>query len=332
MSKKFLITGAAGFIASHFIEHILKLTDHTIVGLDRLDETSTLARIGDTDAFKQNRDRFKFVWHDLKAPINEFTSKEIGEDIDVILHLAASTHVDRSISDPMAFIYDNVVGTGHLLEFARKYHSSARFLYGSSDEVFGPAEKGTAFKEWDRYKSSNPYSAAKAGGEELVYAYHNTYKLDTLVTHCVNVLGERQAIEKYLPLIIRKIILGEEILIHANEDCTIPTSRFYIHARNVAAAMLHILEYGLTGEKYNIGGQEEIDSLDLAQRVAVILNKPLKHKIVNSVSNRPGHDSRYALDCSRLFDELKFSYPKTFSESLHKTVLWYYNNPKWLGI
>ena len=183
MTKRVLITGAAGFIGSHFVEHALKTTDWDVIALDRLDETSALSRIGETDALKQHRDRFHFVWHDLRASINSIVDSEIGP-VDIIMHLAASTHVDRSISDPSMFIMDNVVGTHNILEFARRRNTEQEilFYYQSTDEVFGAADPtASGFHEWDRFKASNPYSATKAAGK-------NSRMLSTTRTDCIRSL------------------------------------------------------------------------------------------------------------------------------------------------
>jgi dTDP-glucose 4,6-dehydratase len=341
IAMRVLITGAAGFIGSHIVEGALKKTDWHIVALDRLDETSTLDRIGYTDAYKLNRSRFTYVWHDLRAPINDYVANVInghGDGVDVILHLAASTHVDRSIADPSAFVADNVVGTMHALDFARRmtHRESAwkpRFVYFSTDEVFGPAAPGQAFGEWDRYKASNPYAASKAAGEELTLSYVNTYGLQAFVTHTINAFGERQHYEKFLPMLVRKILLEDKVLIHADPGKTIPASRFWIHARNIFAALRFLLEHGgQPGEKYNIGSKDEVDCLSMAKRIAGILGRELDYELVDSVTNRPGHDMRYALDCTRLYDEMGFVAPVPFSSSLERCVRWMAANPRWLGL
>lgn len=315
-----LITGLAGFIAHHIVEDILKNTDWEIVGLDRLDISGNLNRLTDIEIWPIEKHRVTFVWHDLKAAINEHISHEIG-DVDIILHIAASTHVDRSIENPMEFVMDNVVGTTNLLEYARKLPNLKNFLYFSTDEIFGPAPKGVKHKEWDRYNSGNPYAASKAGGEEMCLAFANTFKLPVLITHTMNVFGERQHHEKFIPMTIRKVLKGEKVIIHANKDKTKAGSRFYIHARNVAAAMRFVLEKGKIGEKYNIVGEKEVDNLELAQFIAKVLGKSLKYKMVDFHSSRPGHDLRYALDGTRL-KKMGWKLPKSFKDSLEKTILW----------
>lgn len=325
-----LITGIAGFIGHHIAEHLLKNTSWDLVGLDRLDSTSTLHRLLDIECWEEEKHRVSFVFHDLKAEVNDLVAKQIGH-VDIVLHLAASTHVDRSITDPRSFVLDNTLGTCNLLEWSRRRDPNPLFLQFSTDEVFGPAPEGTEYEEWDRYKSGNPYAASKAGAEELCVAYENTYGIPMIVTHCMNVIGERQHQEKFVPMVVRKVLRGELVTVHADKTCTKPGSRFYIHARNVAAAVLYLLERfpSAKGEKFNIVGELELDNLQLAEKIAAILEKPLRHELVDFHSSRPGHDLRYALDGFKLAS-LGFVYPKTFEESLRKTVLWYRDNPLWL--
>ena len=240
--KNVLITGGAGFIAHHLIYYLLNNTDWNIVSLDRLDYSGNLNRL-DSILSKLNaeqKSRIKVVFHDLKSEINPWIKKELG-DIDIILHLAAGSHVDRSIDFPMEFVLDNVVGTANILDYARYIHDRnglERIIYFSTDEIFGPAPKGIDYKENDRYNSTNPYSATKAGGEELAVAYENTYGLPVYVTHTMNVFGERQHPEKFIPMCIKKIRDGETVTIHSDQTKKIPGSRHYIHAEDVSDACL----------------------------------------------------------------------------------------------
>lgn len=323
-----LITGGAGFIGSHFCEHILLNTDWHIVSLDRLDTSGNLNRLSDLSIWQKESKRVSIIFHDLKAEVNRQLSKQIGT-VHVILHLAASSHVDRSIDDPLSFVMDNVVGTAHILEFARRLDSLHSFIYFGTDEVFGPAPPGVLYKEWDRYKSGNPYSATKAGAEELCVAYENTYKMPIIMSHCMNVIGERQDGEKMVPSTIRKVLSGETVIIHADPTCTIPGSRFYIHARNVADATLFLLDNSIVGEKYNIVGEREVNNLELAQKIADILEEPLHYQLVNFHSSRPGHDLRYALSGEKMA-EMGWKPPVTFEQSLEKTVRWIVKHPAWL--
>lgn len=326
-----LITGGAGFIGHHVVEFFLRETIAELVLLDRLDLSGNLNRVSDViDNLydKSQRSRLKWVYHDFKAEISEVVARKIGR-VDIILHIGASTHVDRSIVDPLSFVYDNVVGTAHMLEFMRKYAHNARMIYFSTDEVFGPAPDGILYSEWDRYNSGNPYSATKAGGEELCLAYANTYGLDIRISHCMNVFGERQHREKFIPLVIWSVLNGKLISIHANKDKTRAGSRFYIHARNVAHAVNFILHSGRARDKYNIVGSVEVDNLTLAQKIAAVVGKPLKYELVDFHSSRPGHDLRYGLDGTKLA-KMGWQPPVDFDESLRRTVQWTLAHEEWL--
>ena len=322
-----MLTGGAGFIGHHVVEGILKKTDWDIVILDRLDISGNLERLSDIEIWEREKGRVKFVWWDLKSEINPHVRKEIGK-VDYIWHLAASSHVDRSIVDPMSFVMDNVVGTTNLLLFAKDVQPE-KFIYFSTDEVFGPMENGTPFKEWDRYKSSNPYAASKAGGEEMAYSFFNTYKLPIIITHTMNVFGERQHPEKFIPLCISKVLNGEIIPIHADKTKIISGSRFWIHARNVFEALLFVNEKGVAGEKYNIVGEKEVSNLEMAKFIADVLGKELKYEMMDFHSSRPGHDLRYGLNGEKL-EKMGLEYPKTFNDSLKKVILWSLENKKWL--
>jgi len=313
---RILITGGSGFIGHHVVEHF---SNHDITILDRLDTSGNQNRLDDIDF------RGRFIFHDLKAEINEHLAKQIGPQ-DVIIHIAAGTHVDRSITNPMSFVMDNVVGTCNLLEYARKY-GCEKFVYFSTDEVFGPAPVGYEFKEWDRYKSSNPYSASKAGAEELCIAYHNTYSTPVIITHCMNVFGERQHPEKFIPIVIRKILAGERIQIHGNG--VFASSRYYIHAENVARAVDFLLSEGQVGEKYNIVGEREVPNDELVEMVSKIMEMPADYEIVDCDEQRPGHDMRYALDGTRL-QEMGFEHTIPLQEGLEQTIRFSLAYPQWL--
>ncbi len=338
INKTLLLTGGCGFVGSHIVEGVLKDTDWNIVIIDRLDVSGSLERLRDMDIWEKEKHRVKFIWWDLKAPINQITANQIGQ-VDYIWHLAASSHVDRSIEDPLSFVMDNVVGTCNILTYARTIKDLQLFIYFSTDEVFGPAPEGVNYKEWDRYKSGNPYAASKAGAEELCIAFENTYKLPIIVTHCMNIVGERQHPEKFIPMCIRKILKNETIQIHSNKDKTKSGTRFYIHARNVCKALLFLTRNHSSGNKYNIVGEKEVSNLELAKFIynTIVENdgeggRPaFNYEMVDFHSSRPGHDLRYSLDGTKL-KSLGFEYPLNFEQSLTKTIKWYLKHQRWLNL
>ena len=341
MSKKILITGGAGFIAHHLIDKILSTTDWEIITLDRLDFSGNLNRLHEVvSSYPINEQkRVRVIHHDLKAELNPEIIATIGK-IDLISHLAAGSHVDRSIAYPLEFVMDNVVGTAHILDYARKLNNLERFAYFSTDEVFGPAPLGINYKENDRYNSTNPYSASKAGAEELVVAYENTYGLPALITHTMNVFGERQNPEKFIPMVIKKVRDGDIVTIHSNPQKTIAGSRHYIHAEDVANALMFLFNYNLeslkpdlTGikcQKFNIVGKDEIDNLSLAKFIAEVQNKNLNYEMVDFHSQRPGHDLRYSLDGTKM---KKMGWePDSAYNRLEAVVSWSLKNDRWLSI
>lgn len=337
--KKYLITGGCGFIGSHIVEHLLKTSDCKVSIIDKLTYSSSgLDRLRDIKCFDDGR--VTVYAADFTKPLSDGVRSEIGE-VDYILHLGAETHVDNSIEHPEVFVQSNVVGTLNLLQYARTLKTLKRFLYFSTDEVFGPAPPGVAYKEWDRYNSGNPYAATKAGAEELVLAFSNTYGLPVVITHTMNVFGERQHPEKFIPNTIKKLLNYEPIIIHANKEKTQAGVRSYIHARNVAAAVDYILLHidGLKAAKFNIVGEKEIDNLSLAQFIwkqlmgvgAIDPKREARYELVDFHSSRPGHDLRYALDGTKM-KELGWTLPVDFDNSLKKTIHWSLANKKWLGL
>lgn len=343
MSKTVLITGGAGFIAHHVIDKILRDTDWKIICLDRLDISGNLNRLADMlmahNPMTTSR-RMRIVFHDLKAEINSQIVHDIGP-VDIILHLAAGSHVDRSIQYPMEFVQDNVIGTVNMLDYARKnLPDLERFVYFSTDEIYGIAPPGVSYKEYDRYNSTNPYSASKAAAEEFCVAYENTYKMPIVVTHTMNVFGERQHPEKFIPATIQKVRDGETVIIHADPTRTVAGSRMYIHARDVAEGLMFILglpkDYRHTGDyghahcpKFNLVGTEEIDNLTLAQMIAQAVGKELKYEMTDFHTSRPGHDMRYALDGGLLRD-LGWEPKIKLSERIKEVVQWTLRNERWL--
>lgn len=340
--KTVLVTGGAGFIAHHVVSYLLEKTDWSIICLDRLDLSGNLNRLYDIlqTTTTERRSRVKIVWHDLKAEISQLTSKMIGSEVNYVLHLAAGSHVDRSIEFPMEFVMDNVVGTGNLLQWSRTLPNLERFIYFSTDEIFGPAPTGVSYGEYDRYNSTNPYSASKAGGEELAVAFRNTYNMPIIVTHTMNVFGERQHPEKFIPLCIRRVANGEKISIHANAEKTKAGSRHYIHALDVADGLYFLLmqpDSALVGDgvvkcpKYNLVGPEEWDNFELARFIAELERKPLNCELVDFHSSRPGHDLRYALSGARL-KTLGWEPREKMSVRLKQVVEWFLSHPEWLKV
>jgi len=343
--KKVLITGGAGFIAHHLIYHILKTTNWEIISLDRLDYSGNLNRLDNilSSLTEKDRARVKIVFHDLKSELNPWIRKEIGE-VNIILHLAAGSHVDRSIEFPIEFVMDNVLGTANILEYARhinsKNDSLEKFVYFSTDEVFGPAPVGINYKENDRYNSTNPYSATKAGGEELAVAYENTYNLPLIITHTMNVFGERQHPEKFIPMCIKKIRDGETVTIHSDKTKKIPGSRHYIHAEDVSEAILFLLNSKIKPEddwggakcpKFNIVGAEELTNLELAEIIAKSQNKKLNYAMVDFHSSRPGHDLRYSLSGKKM-KELGWIPKIKIHTRIKQVVEWSLNNSSWIEL
>ena len=337
--KKILVTGGCGFLGVHFLEHVFKETNWEVVSLDRLDTSGNLNRMSEMlEGHDDWKTRLKVVFHDLKAEISDQVAARIGGGFDYIVHIAAGSHVDRSIEDPTLFFQDNCMGTVSLLNYVRnkQYNAlapSGRFLYFGTDEVYGPAGANQNFKEWDRMNPNNPYAAAKAAAEMATLAYANTYSIPSIITNTMNIYGERQLPEKFIPLVIKKSLSGERIDIHANADLTQPGQRHYIHARNVSAAVVWILDNGkslnreATEGRYNIVGEKELDNLELAKMIHGYVKKynpdipDLNANLVNFHSSRPGHDLRYSLDGQLLASE-GFVFPMTFEDSIEKTIKW----------
>ena len=295
---RLLITGSAGFVGKHTVDWFLKKTDWEIVGLD------SFRHLGDAERLRHD-ERYRVVCHDLNAPVSKRTSANIGH-IDYVINAASMSHVDTSITDPVWFWETNTRLIGNILEWSRQ-RGVEKFIQVSTDEVFGPAPKGYAHHEWDTIRPSNPYAASKAAQEALTHAYWRTYGLPCFITNCMNMVGTHQDPEKFLPKVVSRVLNDKEVVIHGTEGNI--GSRMYLDCRNLADAWLFILK-NVEAVKYvddisalprfNVAGLEEIDNLELAQRVADIIGKPLKYRLEDFHTARPGHDLRYALDSSKL--------------------------------
>lgn len=326
--KTILITGAAGFFGSHFVEEILVNTNWNIVAMCRLTYVGDLQRLVNSEHVQNNKDRLKIVYHDLKFELSPHVIEAIG-DVDYIAHIAANSHVTRSIVHPRQFVEDNVIGTLNLLEWYRQCCPNALFINYLTDEVFGPAPEGYDFKEDDRWRPSNPYSASKAGQGALGISYHNTYKLPIIHTYTMNLFGERQHKEKFVALAIDLINKNQPVKIHAKLDSygnvEYVGQRHWLHARNAANATLFLLIHGRPGEHYNVVGDVELHNDELVKKIANLMNKEPRLEYVDLEKSRPGHDRRYSLDGSKL-KNMGWQQPIDFDTSLNKTIDWMIND------
>ena len=327
MTKTVLVTGGCGFIGHHFVEHIYVNTDWNIIVLDKLTYASHgLERLRDTGALDNNR--VKVFTYDLSYPLSVGLKKELG-NVNYIVHMAADTHVDNSISTPVPFVRNNIMSTVHMLEYARTLSNLEIFFYFSTDEVYGPALGNKLFKEDERHNPTNPYSASKSGAEQLCVAYHNTYNVPVMRINVMNAMGERQHVEKFIPKVIKKVLNNEKVEIHSYPDKKTSGTRYYIHARNIAAGVLFLLENGTIGESYNLTGEKEVSNLEMAQIIADTIGKKLNYEMVDFHSDRPGHDLRYGLDGDKM-KNMGWTLPVDFETSIQNTVKWTMKNQKWL--
>jgi len=329
MPKNTLITGGCGFIGHHVVEHFLRKTDDNIFILDKLNYASFgLERLRSFGAL--HNERVKVFTVDTSYPLSDGLKRELG-DINTIIHMAAESHVDNSIESPRLFFQNNINGTVEMLEYARELDNLENFFYFSTDEVYGYAPDGVDYKEWDRHKPTNPYSAAKSAAENICVAYENTYKIPMMSVNVMNAFGQRQHVEKFIPMTIKNILHGNKVLIHSYPDKQRAGSRFYIHARNIAEAVLFLTKNGETGEKYNVVGEKEVDNLELAQFIADVIGKPLNYEMIDFHSKRPGHDLRYSL-CGEKMKSIGWKLPVGFEEALTKTIEWTLENERWLEV
>lgn len=336
---KLLITGVAGFIGAHTLEHFLENTDWEIIGMDSLAHKGNMGRI--TQVLRKNPqwvDRFTFKQIDLAdyRAVSELY-QPFADQIDYIINLAAESHVDRSISEPVPFIRNNFDLMVNMLEWARQIPNLKAFIQISTDEVYGPMDN-QPFKEWDRELPSNPYSASKACQEMLAISYWRTYGVPIIITNTMNNIGEMQDVEKFVPMLIRDISEGKKAQIHGTSEYI--GSRYYLHARNHADALLFILQnvdpklYPEAGEpeRFHIVGDTRLSNLQMAERIAANLGMlPLSYELIDFHSTRPGHDLDYGLDGSKI-KALGWNPPLLFEDSLERTIKNYIENKEWLGL
>jgi dTDP-glucose 4,6-dehydratase len=338
MAKKLLITGGAGFIGSAVIRNIIDNTNHSVVNIDKLTYAGNL----DSLESVSSSERYTFEQVDI---CNSAEIKRIFNEYqpDIVMHLAAESHVDRSIDGPGEFIQTNIVGTYILLEEARSYWSNLdgdkkdnfKFHHVSTDEVYGDlGSKDNLFTEETSYAPSSPYSAVKASSDHLVRAWQRTFKLPTLITNCSNNYGPYQFPEKLIPLIILNALDGKDLPIYGNGK----QIRDWLYVDDHARALLHVALTGEIGEAYNIGGHNEMQNIEVVKVVCSILDElaPSKHDNINKyeelivyVGDRAGHDVRYAIDATKIANELNWTPDETFKTGIRKTVEWYLNNKTW---
>jgi dTDP-glucose 4,6-dehydratase len=322
-----LVTGGAGFIGSNFVLSTLKETGEPIVNLDRLTYAGKLANL----EAARNDSRHVFVQGDIcdRALVGELLRKHKPR---AIVHFAAESHVDRSITGPAAFVQTNVVGTFSLLEEARAYGNGIKFLHVSTDEVYGSlGPDDPPFTESTPYAPNSPYAASKAASDHLVRAYHHTYGLATLTTNCSNNYGPHQFPEKLIPLMISNALAGKPLPVYGDGR----NVRDWLYVLDHCAAVRLVLERGRTGETYNIGGRAEKANIDLVRTLCGLLDEASPRKggsyseLISFVQDRPGHDRRYAIDSTKIARELGWKPRESFESGLRKTVRWYLDNRAW---
>jgi len=336
--KKFLITGGAGFIGSALIRYIINNTNHSVMNIDKLTYAGNL-----------------YALEPIKAsPRYMFDNVDICDEIkignifkaykpDIVIHLAAESHVDRSIDSSRVFIQTNIFGTYVLLEQSRKYFQTLadnmrdnfRFLHVSTDEVYGDLENtDDLFNETTKYAPSSPYSASKASSDHLVHAWNRTYKLPTLITNCSNNYGPYQFPEKLIPNTILRALKGKNIPVYGNGK----QIRDWLYVDDHVRALLDVALRGEVGQTFNVGGHNEIQNIVVVKTICNILDElePCRdnniskyEELITHVNDRPGHDTRYAIDASKIANELNWNPSETFNTGIKKTIKWYLENIKW---
>lgn len=332
---KIIVTGGAGFIGSALIRYIINETDHQVTNLDKLTYAGNLESLSSIE----KSERYKFFQTDI---CDQVSVKSIfaSEQPDLIMHLAAESHVDRSIDGPAEFIRTNIVGTYSLLEAAREYWNDRgkpdnfRFHHVSTDEVYGDLKGDDLFTENTSYKPSSPYSASKASSDHLVRAWNRTFNLPVVITNCSNNYGPYHFPEKLIPLIILNAMKGKELPIYGKGDQV----RDWLFVDDHARALLKVATNGKLGETYNIGGFNEMRNIDVVLKICELLEEFCPHKpkgvahykdLITFITDRPGHDVRYAIDASKIERELGWRPRESFDSGIAKTVKWFIGNQEW---
>ncbi|MCP3952235.1 MAG: dTDP-glucose 4,6-dehydratase [Desulfobacterales bacterium] len=336
--KKLLITGGAGFIGSNFVRHILDTTNsRMIVNVDAL--TYAGNPLNFSDFSQEMKERYRFVHGDIRDPA---ILKKIfdEEDFDGVVHFAAESHVDRSILGPAAFIETNISGTFNLLESSLKYWNGKgrpdgfRFIHISTDEVYGSLGPEGYFTEKTPYDPSSPYSASKAASDHLVKAYFHTYGFPAIITNCSNNYGPYQFPEKLIPLIVLNVLENKPLPVYGDGK----NVRDWLYVIDHCEAIFKVLADGIIGETYNIGGNSEFQNIEIVHLLCDMVDKKLdrgtkngSRKLIAFVKDRPGHDRRYAIDASKIKNELGWSPRFRFEEAIEETVNWYLENMDWVN-
>ncbi len=320
MSRTILVTGGAGFIGSNLVRFIIENRDDRVINLDALTYAGNLESLADV----QENPRYEFLHADICEPEKY---KDAIDRADCVLHLAAESHVDRSIHDPSAFLRTNIIGTQLLLDAWRRKNNPGRFVYVSTDEVYGslPLEPASLkFTEQTPLSPNSPYAVSKTGGDMLARAYHHTYGLDTVITRCSNNFGPYQFPEKVIPLFVNNLIEGKQVPLYGEGN----NVRDWLHVLDHAEAICAVLDGGRPGEAYNIGGNNERSNLELTKMLLELCGRD--ESFIKRVPDRLGHDLRYAIDASRIKNELGWQPTRSaWPDALEETVRWYHDNRAW---